>query len=252
MKVTIITPSYNQVDYISDTIKSVVSQPVELEYLIMDGASVDGSVDTIKSFAKLYPKQIHFISKKDAGQVDAINQGLRQATGDVIAYLNSDDYYLPQALKKVIEYFSSHPDKQWVYGQCLVSDPRFNWTFFLKRIWPVYLHPIFLKGFNTLNQPAVFIRKELVDKVGLFDPQLRYAFDYDYWLRCLKVAGTPGFLNSPLAVFRIHKSAKGSLHFDKQFDEDFTVLKHHFPATPARLLHLLGKYLTVFSYRLIK
>ena len=108
MKFSIITPSFNQAEFLEQTIKSVVSQKVNLEYFIQDGGSTDGSVDIIKKYAEKY-SFISWQSKKDKGQTDALNQGLKKCTGDIIAYLNSDDYYLPDALEKVEKYFESHP-----------------------------------------------------------------------------------------------------------------------------------------------
>lgn len=251
MKFSIITPSFNQAEFLEETIKSVVSQKVDLEYFIFDGGSTDGSVDIIKKYAKKYPF-ISWQSKKDKGQTDAINQGLNKCTGDIIAYLNSDDYYLPNALKKVEEYFMDHPKKSWLVGDCRVSDSKLSWTFSLKHLWPVELFSWFLQVFNTINQPSVFIKNDLVTKVGEFDEKLNYAFDYDYWLRCQKMSGTPGRLHTPLSVFRIQSNSKSNTGYRKQFAEDYKVIKK-FTNNPVTLvLHWLGKSLTELGYRSLK
>lgn len=251
MKFSIITPSYNQAEFLEETIKSVVSQKVDLEYFIQDGGSTDGSIDIIKKYASKYPF-ITWQSKKDKGQTDAINQCLSKCTGDIIAYINSDDYYLPNALKKVERYFTNHPKISWLVGDCRVSDPKLSWTFSLKHLWPIGLSSWFLQVFNTANQPSVFLRKDLVKKVGKFDEKLNYAFDYDYWLRCQKTAGTPGRLHTPLSVFRIQPNSKGNTGYQKQFDEDFIVIKK-FTNNPVTLcLHHLGKYFTESGYKRLK
>ncbi|HCC08696.1 TPA: hypothetical protein DEP81_01800 [Candidatus Woesebacteria bacterium] len=251
MKFSIITPSFNQAAFLEETIKSVISQKVDLEYFIQDGGSTDGSVDIIKKYTKKYP-YISWQSKNDRGQTDALNQGLKKCTGDIIAYLNSDDYYLPNTLEKVEKYFESNQKKSWLVGDCQVSDPKLSWTFSLKHFWPIGLSSWFLHVFNTINQPSVFLRKDLVKKVGEFDEKLNYAFDYDYWLRCQKVAGAPGRLHSPLSVFRIQSNSKGNTSYKKQFAEDYKVIKK-FTSNPVTLvLHNLGKSITELGYRSLK
>lgn len=251
MKFSIITPSYNQAEFLEQTIKSVVSQKVDLEYFIQDGGSTDGSVDIIKKYANKY-SFITWQSKKDKGQTDALNQCLSKCTGDIIGYINSDDYYLLDALKNVEKYFINHPEKLWLVGDCRVSDPKFSWTFSLKHLWPIELSPSYLQVFNTINQPSVFLKKDLVAKVGEFDEKLNYAFDYDYWLRCQKMSGTPGRLHTPLSVFRIQPNSKGNTGYQKQFAEDYKVIKK-FTNNPVTLvLHQLGKSLTELGYRSLK
>lgn len=251
-KISIITPSFNQANYIEETIKSVLSQDYpNLEYLIMDGGSTDGSVDIIKRYATKYPKIIKWQSKADKGQADALNKGLNQASGDIIAYINTDDYYLNHTFKTVADYFNSHPNALWLVGNCRVSKLSLSWTFFLKHLWPIALHPFFLQVFNTVNQPAVFLTKELIDKVGNFDDSLNYVFDYDYWLRCLRIS-LPGRLYGPLAVFRIHQQSKGNTGFTKQFQEDYHVIKRYTNNPLTLSLHRLGSWLTTFFYRRLK
>jgi glycosyltransferase involved in cell wall biosynthesis len=251
MKFSIITPSFNQGKFLEETIKSVVSQKVELEYFIQDGGSTDGSIDIIKRYAAKYP-YIKWESKKDKGQVDALNRCLQKCTGDVIAYINSDDYYLSNALNIVEKYFTNHPKKSWLVGDCRVSDPKLSWTFSLKHFWPISINTWFLKVFNTINQPSVFLRNNLVKKVGLFDTSLKYAFDYDFWLRCLAVAGTPARLRRRLSVFRIHSMSKGNTGYKNQFSEDLKVISKYSDDTLIIGLHQLGKYITELSYRNLK
>ena len=117
MKISIITPSYNQAQFIERTILSVLNQDYkDIEYIIMDGGSTDGTVEILKK----YSDHIIWKSEKDNGQSDAINKGLKMATGDIVAYLNSDDTYQPGAFKEVATFFEKNPDKKWVYGKCLI------------------------------------------------------------------------------------------------------------------------------------
>lgn len=253
MKLSIVTPSYNQAAFLEQTITSVVSQRgrFDLEYLIVDGGSTDHSIPIIKKYAKKYPKIIKWQSKKDKGQVDAINQGLKKATGDVIAYLNSDDYYSPGSLSRVAGYFANHPDCLWLVGDCGISQKSLEWTFFLKHLWPIDRHRAFLEIFNTINQPAVFLRKDLVDKVGLFGPQYRYAFDYDYWLRCLKYA-LPHRLHRKLAVFRVHHLSKGNTGYLDQFAEDLNITRKYTKNNEITLLHFVLSKITIQVYKYLK
>jgi glycosyltransferase involved in cell wall biosynthesis len=257
MKFTIITPSYNQARFLSQTIESVINQEgdFEIEYIVMDGGSTDNTVQILKNYKKKLKndKNIKFYwqSKKDKGQADAINQGLKSATGDIVAYINSDDYYLPGAFEKVRKYFSDHPDKKWAVGNCDVTQNNLKWTFWLKHLWPIQYFKDALYVFNTVNQPAVFMKKQLIDIVGYFDTGYKFAFDYDYWLRCINKS-LPGRIYSNLACFRIHENSKGNIGFAEQFREDAEVLGRYKFNPAIRLVHRLG-HMTVNSvYKYLK
>ena len=251
-KISVITPSFNQGQFIEATIKSVVSQDYpDWEYIINDAGSADQSANIIKIYARKYPRQIFWRSRADQGQVAAINEGLGKATGDIIAYLNSDDYYLPGCFRQVAEYFQSHPECLWLVGNCRVTDPKLRWTFFLKHLWPVDKYLWALPVFNTINQPAVFLRRSLVKKVGLFNSDYKYAFDYDYWLRCLKIA-RPYRLREDLAVFRVHPRSLGSTGFKIQFAEDLKIIKINSRCGAVLLLHQLGSTLVNLIYPIFK
>lgn len=257
MKFSIVTPSFNQGDFIEETIKSVIGQKgdFQIEYFVMDGGSIDKTVEILKKYEKLLQKnqkiKFYWQSKKDKGQTDAINQGLVKATGDIIAYINSDDYYLPDAFKLVCDYFYKHPQKKWLVGNCRVSDPHFSWTFWLKHIWPIHIFKSALYTFNTINQPSVFLKKTLIDKVGIFNTRYHYAFDYDYWLRCLDFS-LPGRLFKFLSVFRIHANSKGNTNFNNQFDEDWAIFIKQQPNDFLYFFHALAKKFVKFVYKKMK
>lgn len=156
----------------------------------------------------------------------AINEGLDKARGKLIAYLNSDDKYLPNTLEKVVHFFEKNPQCLWLVGDCKCSDNALDLTFKLKQSVPYSRWPSLLFIGNFINQPSVFLRRKLVKKVGKFDSSYNYAFDYDYWLRCLSFS-TPCRLKDDLSVFRIHSESKGNTSFHKQFDEDYLVSKKY-------------------------
>jgi glycosyltransferase involved in cell wall biosynthesis len=252
MKLSIITPSFNQVKFLEQTIKSVVSQSYKnIEYLIFDGGSTDGSVEIIKKYANKYPKIIKWQSKKDKGQVDAINKGLKMATGDVIAYINSDDYYLPGAFTKVINFLKENPDKLWLVGNCQVTEKKLSWTFKLKHLVPIERSKNWLYLSNWINQPAVFLKKDLVSRVGEFNQKYQYAFDYDYWLRCQKIPPLSR-LKQNLAVFRVHGSSKSSSNYQNQFKEQYKIISQYTSNPFTKSLHFLINQFIVSSYQLLK
>lgn len=177
MKITVVTPSYNQGKYIKRTIESVLSQGIEdLEYIVMDGGSNDETVDILKS----YGDKIIWRSEKDKGQTDAVNKGIRAAHGEIIGWLNSDDIYYPGAIKKVLEVFEQHPEVNVVYGNAnhIKEDDSF-----IEEYYTEDFDYERLKDICFICQPSLFFRKSVVDKYGYLDDKLQYCMDYDYWLR---------------------------------------------------------------------
>ncbi len=257
MKFSIIVPSLNQGQFLEQTLDSVISQSgrFELELIVMDGGSTDNSVQILEACEKKLRMSSDIIfywqSKKDGGQAAAINKGIRKSTGDVIAYINSDDYYLPKAFDWVEKYFTLHPEKEWLVGNCQISDPNLSWTFFLKHLWPIQYWRNALLIFNTVNQPSVFVKKSLVKKVGYFNENFSYAFDYDYWLRC-NAKTLPGRLFKYLAVFRVHLGSKGNSNYFKQFEEDWKIFISQHPVSPYFFAHALAKDFVNFVYKYLK
>ena len=183
MKISVVIPSYNQAAYLPMTLESACGQDHrDTEVLVFDGGSTDGSVEILRTgdYTTAAGQPVRWVSQSDHGQADAINQGLRAATGDVLAYLNSDDVLYPGALAAVAAHFKAHPDCLALYGRAhhLHADgsimeeyPTEPWDY--ERL----LDTCFL------CQPAVFWRREVVERFGVFDDALRYALDYEYWLR---------------------------------------------------------------------
>ncbi|MCU1278804.1 MAG: glycosyl transferase family 2 [bacterium] len=219
---SVITPSYNQAAWLERTIRSVVSQGYpDLEYLVMDGASTDGSVailDRAKAEGKL-----DFVSQKDGGQSAAVNEGFRRTKGEIIGWVNSDDLYAPGALRAVGEHFAAHPETEWLFGRCPIVDrddkPFKGFITRYKEFWLRRYSYNRLVIENFISQPAVFFRRRLLDRVGPLNPDYHLAMDYHLWLRMGRVA-QPAFLDRELAYFRSSGENKMSLQWKKSFQED--------------------------------
>jgi glycosyltransferase involved in cell wall biosynthesis len=206
--ITIITPSLNQGAFIERTLRSVLDQGYDrLEYLVVDGGSTDGAVDVIKRYAD---RLDWWVSEPDAGQTDAINKGLRRATGDVIGYVNSDDYLLPGALDAVADALE-RATRRWVSGACRIEDADGR----LERIWRP--EPPRGRRFSWLvqpwavPQPASFWRRELFAEHGPFREDLHYVFDTEFMLRLAYAGELPELLaDRELAVRVLHDEAKSA------------------------------------------
>jgi glycosyltransferase involved in cell wall biosynthesis len=211
-RISIITPSLNQAEFIEQAISSVLQQEYpNLEYIVIDGGSTDGSVDVIRKFQSSIA---YWVSEKDRGQAHAINKGLERATGDIIGYLNSDDYYLDGALARVADRFSRDPDVDLLHGRCRVVDQdgvklsertgSINRYDEILDLWDVW--------WNRRNfvQPEVFWTKRIGEKIGPFREDLFWVMDYEYWLRILGAGGRVGFIDAELAAFRLQPNQKST------------------------------------------
>jgi len=201
--VSIVTPSYNQAAYLEETISSVLDQDYQfLEYIIVDGGSTDGSVEIIEKYAN---ELAWWVSESDRGQTDAINKGFSRAKGEILAWINSDDTYLPGAVAEAVEFLDAHPDIGMVYGDAnLVDvDGEVIGRFPARQTDNRRL----MRGFVHIPQQAAFFRADIWRKVGPLDPSFYFAMDYDLWVRISQ--------HSPIeyyprlwANFRLHGDAK--------------------------------------------
>ncbi|MBI5452697.1 glycosyltransferase [Candidatus Gottesmanbacteria bacterium] len=252
-KISLITPTLNQSKFIKQTIISVLSQKYpNLEYIVIDGGSTDDTVKILKSFGN----KLKWISEKDKGQSSAINKGLKIATGEMLGYLNSDDYLEKNALWKVSEYFSDNKDAYWLTGKCRIVDQKGKevrkFITIYKNIFLKYLRfkPIFYI-IQFISQPATFWRKDVVKKIGVFDESLYYSMDYEYWLRIWKTYKLH-FLNDYLACYRIHSFSKTVTNPKGQFDEEYSVVSRYTRNPLIGLLHRFHIKLALFVYQLLK
>jgi glycosyltransferase involved in cell wall biosynthesis len=202
MRVSIVTPSYNQARFLEQTIRSVLDSNIPaLEYFVMDGGSTDSSPEIIKKYAQ---RLTGWVSEKDKGQADAINKGLSRSTGEIVAWLNSDDFYLPGAIQRAVQTFEQNPRAGLVYGNVLSVDAEGE-TFNLQTFQPFDL--LDLMSFRIISQPAVFIRRSVLEQAGLLDPSFHCLLDHHLWLRMARLAPIV-YIPETLAAARYHAEAK--------------------------------------------
>jgi len=231
MKISIVTPSFNQGPFLERTIQSVLEQrgDFELEYIIFDG----GSTDTTPEILRRHEGRLFYKIEPDKGQVDAINKGFQRATGDIVGWLNSDDVLQPGALSRVADAFKADAQLQWVHGRCDIIDENDRvirkWISAYKN-WCCRRYSYSrLVTVNFISQMTVFWRRGLFERVGYLDPNLKLAFDYDFWLRLGKV-GDPRYLRERQAGFRWYRTSKSGANYSAQFSEDYRVAQKHAPA----------------------
>ena len=179
-RISVVTPSFNQADFIEQTIRSVLLQEYpNLEYIIVDGGSTDGSVKIIKKYANWLT---YWVSEPDKGQAHAINKGWRKSTGNMIAWLNSDDLYYPNALHEVAQQYLQRLNASTIIGACQFVDQDLNFINYKKPPISLNFEQI-LKSGEIPGQPSVFINRKLLDTIGYLREDLYYAMDWEYWLR---------------------------------------------------------------------
>jgi glycosyltransferase involved in cell wall biosynthesis len=207
--VSIVTPSFNQAQFLEPAIQSVLGQEnVCLEYIVVDGGSTDGSAEIIR---KVAGRLAWWVSEKDAGQAEAINKGLQRARGDILAWINSDDYYLPGAFEAVVRYFEEHPQTGLLHGDVLAVDEAGRRLNLLRYDnWGLQG----LMEFRIIGQPAVFMRRSALEQAGLLDPTYHYLLDHQLWLRVAQNTGMH-YLPVTLAAARYHSRAKNIAHPDE-------------------------------------
>jgi glycosyltransferase involved in cell wall biosynthesis len=235
--VSIITPSFNQARYLEATVQSVLLQDYEhIEYLVIDGASTDESVEIIKKYALEFNGlqlddqklasglQRHsidwWVSEKDKGQAEAINKGLTRAKGEIVAWLNSDDYYLPNTVSAAVRVFEENPDAVMVYGDVLAVD-AYGQTINVLKYKQLSLEDLLC--FQIIGQPSVFFRRSALETAGLLDTTFHFLLDHHLWLR---IAGHGRILHVPQiwSAARYHAEAKNRAKAAEFGREAFRIL----------------------------
>jgi len=216
--VSIITPSFNQANYLEQTLRSVLEQDyARIEYIVIDGGSTDGSVEIIRKYKDRFA---YWVSEKDNGQAEAINKGLIRAKGEIVAWLNSDDYYLPKTISEVVKAFEENPDILMVYGDVLAVDEQGQTINVLK-----YRQLSFedLLCFQIIGQPSVFFRRAALGKAGLLDASLHFLLDHHLWMR---IAQQGKILHVPQtwSAARYHAEAKNRAKAAEFGREAFRIL----------------------------
>ncbi len=221
-KITIITPSFNQVLYLEETILSVLSQNYpNLEYIIIDGGSTDGSAAIIKKYET---RLTYWVSEKDGGQSDAINKGLRHATGEIFNWLNSDDQYLSNSLNYIGNFFSENPDTNVLCGRQWLLEPdgtriSTNGTTICRTVeeTAVKMH---------IDQPCTFFRVSSLRNIGFYiESDLHFMMDAELWLRYLLHFGLSGVKKTEtyFTLFRVHAAAKSSRMYDVYYSDRYNI-----------------------------
>lgn len=238
-KISIITPSFNQGIYLEECIRSILDQGYpDLEYFIIDGGSSDDSVQIIQKYAD---RLTGWVSERDRGQSDAINKGLRQASGELVTWLNADDFYLPEALQAVAQAYQQNPQAPFYFGDGLrVDEQGEKKQNFFPDGMVLFDRGALIHGLNYILQPAAFIRRAALEKAGYLDMNLHYGMDTDLWIR-LSVQGEPVAIRSVLAASREHESSKTATGSFKRLEELRLLAEKHsgMPVTPGYLCYFL-------------
>jgi glycosyltransferase involved in cell wall biosynthesis len=224
--VSIVTPSFNQAKFLEKAITSVLQQDYpSIEYLVVDGNSTDGSQAIIKK----YEDKIHWwISEPDQGQAEAINKGLSRTHGNIVAWLNSDDYYLPGAIKKAVDAFTRNPESAFIYGDVLaVNAAGLELNQMRYHQWGL----LDLMKFNIIGQSSVFINHEKIFKTGFLDPSFHYLLDHQLWLR-LAQTGPILYLSELLSGAHFHSQSKNVARAG-EFGQDAYQIVEWMQANPA-------------------
>lgn len=254
MKFSIITICLNSENFIEQTIRSVIGQEyLDIEYIIVDGGSFDGTVDIIRHYAEK-DKRIKWVSEPDNGISDAMNKGVEMASGKYIAHLHSDEYYLDsKVISDVASILATAPETVWLTGSFhfVDEDGRFIREIGVRR----YTYRRLIRG-NIILHPATFIRRDAFNAIGGFDLSLKYCMDYHLWLRLGAIAA-PELLSRPLAGFRIHLGSRSIMDAGLAYAEEFMVRmdflqKHSMWVFPYRFEYAVKKRINkIFIKRLL-
>jgi glycosyltransferase involved in cell wall biosynthesis len=233
MKISIVTPSYNQGQFIGRTIESVASQLRDnfiVEHVVFDGGSTDDTVEVLKQ----YGAQVRWVSEKDDGQAHAVNKGIKATDGDIIGWLNSDDIYYPDAFIKVAEYFKNNPEVDILYGKADHIDIQdFAFEEYPTEPWDFER----LKFTCFICQPALFFRRKVVEEYGLLDESLNYCMDYEFWLRLGRAGLKFAYLEEKLAGSRLYADNKTLGSRVKVHKEINDMFKNEFGLVPDRWIY---------------
>ncbi len=259
-RISIVTPSYNQGRFLEETIRSVLLQGYpNLEYIIIDGGSTDGSVEIIKKYGH---RLTYWVSEADCGQSHAINKGMAIATGDWVAWLNSDDYYLPGCLFKVAKAINLEPNLSWIVGTTLLmSEGKIIYEYYPKYLSGEEKDSRFVmngwtdfvcaqKTGTGFPQPSSYWRRSAWQKMNGLDETMHMAMDYDFYVRLAYSGYYPRLISDALAVFRFHREQKTQLGVIPFWQEELKVVDHSLKKASYEETRLLSQYRTWLCSRI--
>jgi len=228
-KISVVIPSFNKVRFIKKTLDSILDQKYQnLEIIIQDGSSTDGTLEIIKSYQNKYQKIIKLESKKDNGQLDAINTGFKKATGEILTFINADDVYDGNAFEVVSGHFLENPKSLWFAGKGLVIDEDgveiAKLATWYKNLLFFINSKLLLLITNYLMQPSVFITREAYKKYGPFTGTSNFVMEYEMWLKLARLK-MPRLINKNLTKFRIEANTKTKRMSKKLLEEDERIIK---------------------------
>lgn len=237
-KISVITPSFNQAEYLERTIKSVLDQKYpNLEFIIIDGGSNDGSVEIIKK----YSSNLHYwVSEPDHGQAHAINKGLKIATGEWVCWQNSDDIFYPDSFISIAKVIKRIPNLELIIGDINLIEHDGDVIREMRYVKPTY-NSLIAEGMVLTNQ-AAFWRKSLHESIGYLDEELHYGFDYEWFLRMLKHFHNTYHINQIIGALRYHPDTKTS-NYQTKFDAEYgLILKDIERSKWKKLYYLLRRF----------
>lgn len=251
--ISVVIPSYNKGEYVEETLQSIFDQTYKnFEVIIQDGKSTDETIQIIEKFVKKYPKKINFESKKDKGQLDAINKGLKKAKGEIVTYINADDVYERKAFELVAEDYTKNTESLWFAGKGMVIDGKGKELAKLVTAYKNLLLSLNNRNFllitNYLMQPSVFLSRKAYKKYGPFTGTKDFVMEYDMWLKVSKDQ-MPVLTKKNLSKFRLEPGTISSRMSKKLLDEDEKVVKKY---TKIKLILALHKLHNLFRILLGK
>ena len=255
-KISVIIPSYNKVKFIEETLHSIFVQMYpNLEVIIQDGGSTDGTLEIIKKFVRKHPSIIKCESKKDKGQLDAINKGLEKATGEILTFINADDVYEPGAFNSVAKAYGGNPGSLWFAGRGKIINSDGHEiaktvTWYKNLLLSLDLR-LGLLIFNYVMQPSVFLTNQAYKKYGPFTGTGNFVMEYDLWLK-LAASAMPVIINKYLSSFRLSGENISSTSFKNTLKEDFRIVKKYTGNPLILFLHQLNNWGRVLVVSMVK
>ena len=254
-KISIVIPSFNKANFIGQTLDSIIIQKYSnLEVIIQDGGSADGTLEIIKKYVRKYPEIFKLESKEDKGQLDAINKGLVKASGEILTFINADDVYEPNAFGFVAKAYKENPDSLWFAGRGRVissSGKEIAKAVTCYKNFLLALNSSFcLLTTNYLMQPSVFITRKAWQKYGPFTGTTDFVMEYDFWLK-LAAISMPVVVIRNVSEFRIEQTSKTKTISGDLLSEDWRVVNKYTKNPFALALHKLNNLGRVLVEKLV-